>query len=116
MIIQRGFRLHAASGLFRGRMIELFLTLFKDDNREYLLKPNEDGGWEEPLELTTNAGYNLPASFRLLPEAAQKLFDDLYAQGFRPTARTDDPEAINQHLQDMRTIAFAKLNIPQPTK
>jgi hypothetical protein len=116
MIIQRGFRLHAASGLFRGRMTEFFLTLFKDDGKEYLLKPNQDGGWEEPVDLTTNAGYNLPASFQLHTEAVQKLFDDLYAQGFRPTVRSDDPGAINQHLQDMRTIAFAKLNIPQPTK
>jgi hypothetical protein len=115
-MIQRGFRLHASSGLFRGRMTEFFLTLFKDDGKEYLLKPNQDGGWEEPIELSTNGGYNLPASFQLLPEAAQKLFDDLYAFGYRPTQRSDDPGAVNTHLQDMRAIAFAKLGITQPGK
>jgi hypothetical protein len=116
MIVQRGFRLHASAGLWRGRYFEFFLTLWKDDGKEYLLKPNQDGGWEEPIDLQVHVGYNLPASFSLPPEAVQKLFDDLYGAGYRPTTRTDDPGAINQHLQDMRAIAFAKLNIPQPGK
>lgn len=54
---------------------------------------------------------------RLDPDQAQLLADELWRIGFRPTQGKQSEgrgEAIDQHLQDMRQIAFAKLDVPKP--
>ena len=54
---------------------------------------------------------------RLEPDQAQMLADELWRIGFRPTQGKQSEgagEAIGRHLQDMRTIAFSKLNVEIP--
>jgi hypothetical protein len=53
-------------------------------------------------------------SFHLEPEQAQTLLDDLWQCGVRPTegaGTAGSMRATERHLEDMRAIAFAKLNI-----
>lgn len=47
-------------------------------------------------------------------EGAQKLMDDLYDAGLRPSQERRS-EAQGRHLEDMRTIAFGKLKIEKPS-
>lgn len=50
-------------------------------------------------------------------DAARGLMDDLWAAGIRPTEfkHTEAAtKAMAAHLEDMRTVAFAKLEIPKP--
>lgn len=57
-------------------------------------------------------------SFTIPNETAQLLMDDLWHCGLRPTEGTGSAgslAATERHLADMRTIAFAKLNVaPAP--
>jgi hypothetical protein len=39
-------------------------------------------------------------------ETIQKLFDQLWNIGFRPTENKDNESALKYHLEDMRKIAF----------
>lgn len=46
---------------------------------------------------------------RIVVKACQALMDNLYAAGFRPTEAAGSAgqrEALERHLEDMRTIAF----------
>lgn len=52
-------------------------------------------------------------SFAVELDDAQKLIDDLWAAGVRPS-ETRDRDAQGRHLADMRAIAFGKLNIEKP--
>jgi hypothetical protein len=61
--------------------------------------------WEEN-ELD---GCTRPPTFTLDPGACQALMDSLFASGFRPSQATGSAgqrEALEKHLDDMRTIAF----------
>ena len=52
--------------------------------------------------------------FSLRPEEAQELMDELYRCGLRPTegaGSAGQMAAVQQHLKDMRTIAFDRLKI-----
>lgn len=54
---------------------------------------------------------------RLRKEAAQNLMDELWFLGFRPERgemSVGQVAATERHLQDMRTIAFAKLGVSKP--
>lgn len=53
-------------------------------------------------------------TFRLHPEVAQVLMDDLWRCGLRPTEGKGSAGALaatQRHLEDLRTIAFVKLGI-----
>lgn len=60
--------------------------------------------------------YHTP-SFSLDDTAVQRLFDQLWHSGFRPTEARDPSGqigAMQRHLEDMRQIAFAKLEVSKP--
>lgn len=47
----------------------------------------------------------------------QNLMDQLWSLGFRPERgqlSVGQVAAVNRHLEDMRTLAFAKLEVPKP--
>lgn len=55
-----------------------------------------------------------PPSFMLDNEVAQTLMDDLWHCGLRPTegaCTAGAMRAVERHLEDMRTLAFARLPI-----
>jgi hypothetical protein len=63
------------------------------------------------------AGKPIEPAFRLAHEEAQELMDSLWAAGLRPTqakSSAGQTEAIQRHLEDMRTIAFNNLEITKP--
>lgn len=67
------------------------------------------------FETVERYSYTQP-SFRLERHEAQALMDELWSQGLRPTQGKQSEgmfDAQGRHLEDMRTIAFAKLNINQ---
>lgn len=56
-------------------------------------------------------------SFDLTDDAAQELFEGMWAGGFRPKAAVNEAsriEAVNRHLEDMRAIAFDRLKVKEP--
>ena len=56
-------------------------------------------------------------TLRLQIEDAQQLIDTLWSAGLRPTQGKQSEgvtAAQEKHLQDMRTIAFAKLKVDRP--
>ena len=59
-------------------------------------------------------GLSIQPSLELTDIAAQKLMDNLWALGIRPTEKAgpEAVEAIKRHLDDMRAIAFHKLGLP----
>lgn len=60
--------------------------------------------------LAPDPAFNIPV------EAAQLLMDDLWMAGIRPTEGSGSAgslAATQRHLEDMRTIAFEKLKIPE---
>ena len=64
------------------------------------------------------AGQPIEPAFRLAHEEAQELMDSLWAAGIRPTqakASAGQADAMQRHLDDMRVLAFAALEIPCPT-
>lgn len=59
-----------------------------------------------------------PPTMRLDPQDAQLLMDQLWNCGVRPTEGTGSAGALaakDEHLQDMRRIAFSQLQIPGDT-
>jgi hypothetical protein len=50
------------------------------------------------------------------PYFCQSMMDELWRAGFRPSTGSTEGQAqsVERHLQDMRSIAFAKLEIPPP--
>lgn len=62
-------------------------------------------------------GMHIPAACYIANHEAQQLMDDLWACGLRPAAGRHSEgvtAAQDRHLQDMRAIAFAKLEIERP--
>jgi hypothetical protein len=55
-------------------------------------------------------------TFRMTPEEAQMLANRLWDEGFRPhqATKTGADAAQSRHLEDMRSLAFAKLGIEKP--
>lgn len=50
-------------------------------------------------------------------DAAQSLFDELWQQGYRPARGDVSPghiKATEKHLEDMRAIVFAKIEVAKP--
>ena len=71
-------------------------------------------GWKD-VECTE--GTIWPPTFTLDYEAAQALINSLYGSGFRPTegaGSAGQRAALEHHLEDMRTLAFANLGIEKP--
>lgn len=60
------------------------------------------------------AEYN-PALIRIDESAAQEPMDSLWSAGIRPKDFVSI-HAVEAHLQDMRSIAFAKLGVTMPGK
>lgn len=68
---------------------------------EYSLKEHEPGTYLDP-------------TLRLQPEQAQRLMDELWRAGLRPNDGDGGPAQVNAlrlHLNDMRAIVAAKLNV-----
>lgn len=83
-----------------------FLHLVKRDGNK-LLVPKEIE-WVEQPESLVNPNAAVYSSNRA---AAQKLFDDLYALGFRPSDGKNNDAVIkakDDHLADLRRIIFDK--------
>lgn len=83
-----------------------------------LLFENIDGkrciGREVAFEPSAEGAHEPNPTFSLTMEQAQRLIDDLWHAGLRPVAGKQSEgvtAAQARHLEDMRSIAFAKLNI-----
>jgi hypothetical protein len=66
---------------------------------------------------TPRPGEYTPPTFRLSENEAQVLIDQLWSCGLRPTeghGTAGQLAATERHLEDLRSIAFAKLEIPKP--
>jgi hypothetical protein len=64
----------------------------------------DDGSWHEP-------------TVKMRPEDAQHLMDNLWQAGLRPAQGQQSEGAMaaqTRHLEDMRSLAFAKLEVPKP--
>ena len=60
------------------------------------------------------AGGRIPTAFRLKPEEAQMLMDSLWDAGVRPSEGSGSAgslKATQEHLKDMRVLAFSALGI-----
>jgi hypothetical protein len=72
----------------------------------------------KPLEFVELPdGAPLDPTIRLAGMEAQELMDMLWDCGLRPTqskSSIGQTEAIIRHLEDMRAVAFSKLEIPKP--
>jgi len=82
---------------------------------------NRNGKRAYPKEIVwEELGDSLPINEPLLSlatEEAQRLMDELWQAGLRPTQAKQSHGAFDaqgQHLADMRAIAFAKLKVERP--
>lgn len=69
--------------------------------------------WEE----VPSGGPYPPPQFRLSGDEAQRLVDQLYDMGIRPTAEfrsAGQLGAVQKHLEDMRAIAFNAVDVVKP--
>lgn len=110
MMIRQGHRLRVERDLFG-----------YDDFRFYLLDHDENGQrlLAEQIHYTPIEPGS-PASaptFSLHGDAAQQLIDALWQAGLRPTQGRQSEgvtAAQARHLEDMRALAFTKLNVEKP--
>jgi len=105
-------KIHAAKGHFRSGSINLFLDQVQGD-KCYTAKPAELVEIE-PYAIDANGPGPLVT---LTPTMAQKLIDDLWDCGVRPSEGSGSAgqmAAVQKHLADMRQIAFAKSKIEKP--
>lgn len=82
------------------------------DTRDPLQFAQLAWGEENPPDHLTH-----PPTVEMRPEDAQRLMDDLWHAGLRPTQgkQSEGVTAAQQaHLNDMRAIVFAKLEIEKP--
>ncbi len=88
----------------------MYIALFCAEDRQ-------NGTWiAKPLEFERHDPHTLNDApmMRLEPEDAQRLADELWAAGIRPTQGKQSEGVTGaqaKHLDDMRTIAFHKLGI-----
>jgi len=88
---------------FSGGWGGIELRLFKNDKvaKDIVYKKTEIGRYIEPVEILTK-------------DQAQVLMDDLWTAGIRPTEGSGSAgslKATQDHLEDMRKIAFNRLKI-----
>jgi hypothetical protein len=78
----------------------------------------QGNGFARPIEFETHPeGHQIAPCFSIDLTAAQSLMDDLWRAGLRPALGKQSEgvtAAQSRHLDDMRAITFAKLNIPPP--
>ena len=83
--------------------------------------PDENGFFEDvaPVKLKKikDNGFETEPFLTVPKESLQTLMDELWENGFRPSKvlETDKADIIN-HLEDMRRIAFHKLEMPSIEK
>lgn len=87
------------------------LYLFDTDSKSYV----------EPIKFKKAPDFPvaIPATSYLSDEVMQNLLDELWKLGFRPndgTGNAGQLAATSKHLEDMRTIAFSKLDLYLPEK
>lgn len=94
-----------------GRHFEIrFATLNAERDVVAVAKPIEF----IPVEAHAEVG---EPTARLTRDHLQNLMDQLWYLGFRPERgemSVGQVAAVNAHLQDMRTLAFAQLRVPKP--
>jgi hypothetical protein len=77
---------------------------------ELRVRDNETGAFVEHSILKQRKRFEYVAPCAILSEEAlQELFNQLWKEGFRPkdgTGNSGHLEAINRHLEDMRTLVF----------
>lgn len=61
----------------------------------------------------SDSGLTQPPFLDINEESAQRLFDEMYRAGLRPSAtrRKENVDGIEKHLEDMRKIVSSKLKI-----
>lgn len=105
----------------QGHRLHVERDPFGDAFRFYLIDHDEKGG----RLLAEQAHYvplerGMPASgptFTLDGDSAQQLIDGLWQAGLRPTQGRQSEgvtAAQARHLEDMRALAFTKLNMEKP--
>ncbi len=105
-----GHRAHAhADPQSMGDWIGLYLSDYGMDGRRAVAT---NVTFEQAID-----GQYTPPTLRIPRENAQSLMDDLWHCGLRPTLGKQSEgvtAAQGRHLEDMRAVAFAKLNIEKP--
>ena len=107
---QQGFRLHPERLMF-DRAIGFHLVKFDDSGQRLIA----DG--ITYASFPRGAGAGVRPAFELLDESGQELIDALWAIGLRPTQGRQSEgvtAAQGRHLEDMRAIAFGKLDVEKP--
>jgi len=82
-------------------------------------QPQYMRGSEVVLFVSEDPSRECKPSVSLPYDCVQELFDDLWAMGVRPSPRfkaNESNEAMKNHLQDMRMIAFSGLGLVKETK
>lgn len=85
-----------------------------------LFVPQRGGGGRaaKPIDFVElQPGEEIPTCFALEPEQAQKLIDDLWDCGLRPSEGSGSAGALaatQRHLEDLRAIVMHKLGISKP--
>lgn len=112
-MIRQGYEIRAFHNPYRHDAIEIHLVRYANDGSElHAVNQGEAIGWEikEPHAPVTPI-------LTILPDRAQQLIDDLWGAGLRPTQGKQSEgvtAAQARHLEDMRSIAFGKLNMEKP--
>lgn len=94
---------------------------YSDDIKLHVATGHPVNGIAKPLEFEAHQpGHLAPdtPALTMQQEAAQELIDVLWGAGLRPTQGKQSEgvtAAQGRHLEDMRALAFGKLNIDAPT-
>ncbi len=112
MILQ-GKEIHVEPRLY-GSEFAVYLVDYDDRGERMLGREAEDGSI-----VFANVDRRLPApvTFTLFEDRAQRLLDELWQAGLRPSSDRQSEGVIAaqaHHLKDMRAIAFAKLEMESP--
>lgn len=92
-----------------GRWVSLYLASFDRDGKRAIAT-------NVTYDVVEDGSYINP-TMRIPRENAQELMDSLWQCGLRPTMGKQSEgvtAAQARHLEDMRAVAFAKLNIDKP--
>jgi hypothetical protein len=93
-----------------GRHVYIHMQTEPKPDKYFVAKPVQFEGEPEDVEAR-------PPMLQLHPPQAQLLIDALWDVGFRPTQGKQSEgqvAATEHHLNDMRAIVFAKLQVPKP--
>ena len=77
----------------------------------YAAAGGETRAYAEPVVFAESNTDCCAPFLELNPEAAQRLVDELWASGLRPSRHTDEAskiDAVQYHLEDMRKLVFEK--------